>query len=138
MHIRVESARVLLQHANSEASTRVLPIGAVQARGEGTSEASNAGRFTLVADGVGEGDARRARGTTCGSVDVRGGARGRGVGAAEARQADVVADEIEVGVEAEVVGALSALVRRGVSGTAPCGDERQCNLQRGPQWAWCR
>ena len=113
MHISKEARWVGLDLGDVEASAGVLAVGH-DAGGEGALETANAG--AVVAEGlrVGESEAWRAGLALDSLVDV-GGSLGCGliVDVAEVLEADVVADQVEVAVDAEVVVADGALLAAG-------------------------
>ena len=111
VHVGEEGRRVGLDLADVEVGASVNAIVVLDAGREGSLEAADGDALLVVADGVGEGEARRAGLTLGRLVDVGGRVGGRLVLAAEVLQLDVVADQVEVGVDAEVVVALGALSR---------------------------
>lgn len=113
MHIRKERRRIRFNLRNLEPHPGVQTRRSINdTRLERTLETSNTDsllRGTLIGR-VGESDTWWAGGAARGFVDVRGGVGGGHVGCvAEADEADVVADEVLFGVEAEVVEAAGAL-----------------------------
>jgi len=133
-----ESSGVGLELGDGESVTSVGAGGGVDAGLEGAGDASDTDALVVRAAGddlgVGEGDARGAAGAAGGLVDVRGSLGGRLVLAAEVHELDVVADDVELAIQAEVVvadgaletssrgGAVDDLVRRGAD--AEAGGER--------------
>ena len=113
VHVSKEARWVGLDLGDVEASAGVLAVGH-DTGGEGALETADAG--AVVAEGlrVGESEAWRAGLALDGLVDV-GGSLGCGlvVDVAEVLEADVVADQVEVAVDAEVVVADGALLAAG-------------------------
>lgn len=109
MHIAEEGSRVGLDLADVEVGASVHTIVIVDAGLEWALETADGDALLVVADGVGEGDAGRA-GLSLGClVDVRGRDGGALVLAGDVREADVVADQVEIAVDAEVIVPLGAL-----------------------------
>lgn len=120
VHIAVEVLGVGLDHSDGETRTGVHTSGVVDdTRLEGARQAAGGDAEVLALDGlrVGESDARGAELALVGLVDVGGRVGGRGVLAAEVDELDVVADDVEVGVDAEVVVADGAGETAGEAGS---------------------
>lgn len=113
--ISEEGSRVGLDLADVEVGASVNAVVVLNAGGEGSLKAADGDTLLVIADGVGEGEARRASLALGRLVDVGGGVGSRLVLAPEVLQLDVVADQVEVGVDAEVVVALGALLRKDAS-----------------------
>jgi len=115
-----ESSGVGLELGDGESITSVGAGGGVDAGLEGAGDASDTDALVVRAAGddlgVGEGDARGTAAAAGGLVDVGGGEGGRLVLAAEVDQLDVVADDVELAVQAEVVVADGALETAGRGG----------------------
>lgn len=113
MHVSKEARWVGLNLGDVETSAGVLAIGH-DASGEWALETANAGAVVPEGLRVGEREAWRAGLALDGLVDV-GGSLGCGlvVDVAEVLEADVVADQVEVAVDAEVVVADGALLAAG-------------------------
>lgn len=119
MHIGEEALRVLLDLLHIEAKALVLASGRVNNSGDetvfGALDAANAAANTLLdLNRVGESDARRAGLALDRFVDVGRGRGGRLVVAAEVVQGDVVAEDVLVAVDAELVQACGAFQAAGV------------------------
>lgn len=120
VHISEEALGVVLDLLDIETEAIVLASGGVVNTSDetvlGAGDAADAAadvRASCDFHGVGESDARRAGLALDGLVDVRGGAGGRLVVALEAGQGDVVADDILLAVDAELVDALGAFEAAG-------------------------
>ena len=120
VHISEEAGGVLLNLLDAEAEAVVLASGGVDNTGDkailGSADAADAAAGVLaVGDlhGVGEGDARGAGLALDGLVDVGGRDGGRLVLALEAGDRDVVADDVLLAVEAELVDTAGALEAAG-------------------------
>ena len=125
VNISEEARGVLLDLLDAETEAVVLAGGSVNNTSDeailGANKASNtAAGILAVGDGhgVGESEAGRAGLAPDGLVDVCGGDGGRLVLALEARQGDVVADDVLLAVQAELVDAAGAFeaAREGVVG----------------------
>lgn len=114
MDISVVRRRVCLKHGNSETDTSVLVdslgvewVGSIggQTSQERSTKASNGDALvgSLNWDWVGESDAWWAGATSSGLVDVGGGGSWGRVVSPEADELDVVADQVEIRVETEVI-----------------------------------
>lgn len=119
VHISEEALRVLLNLLDVEAEALVLASGRVNNTGNetvlGALDAANAAAHTLLdLNRVGESDARRASLALDRFVDVGRGRGGRLVVAAEVVESDVVAEDVLVAVQAELVQAGSAFEAAGV------------------------
>lgn len=117
--ISEEALGVVLDLLDVEAEALVLASGGVDNTGDkavlGASKAANAATDTLADfSRVGEGEARRASLALDSLVDVGGGDGGRLVVTLEAGEGDVVADDVLLAVDAELVDALGALEAAGV------------------------
>ena len=111
MDIGKEGGGVSLNLADVEVRAIVNPGIVKNASLEGPLKAADGNTHLAVADGIGEGDTGWAGLALGRLMEVGGGVGGRLVLAAEVLQLDVVADQVEVGVDAEVVVALGALSR---------------------------
>jgi len=119
VHVGEEALGVVLDLLDVEAEAVVLASGGVGDTGdEAVLAARDAadGAADVLANllGVGEGDARRTGLALDGLVDVGGSVGGGLVVALEAGQGDVVADDVLLAVDAELVQALGALEATGV------------------------
>jgi hypothetical protein len=117
--ISEEAGGVVLDLLDVEAKALVLASGGVLDTSDkavlGASDAADAASDTRAdLHGVGEGDARGTGLALDGLVDVRGGDGGGLVVALEAGEGDVVADDVLLAVNAELVDALGALEAAGV------------------------